>query len=192
MKTSSTYDKHIFCIEGEWQPDLRRKDSIENALKFLENGSVKKIGHIHRHCSTVEEFNSRLSEYFKRRYQKYNIFYICFHGLPNSIKINHKIHLGLDEIADFCEGKLKDKMVHFGSCETMNIDKSQITAFLEKTGALCVSGFKKEVPFIPATMLDMLFFEMSQYYKQLPALENAMKRNYRTLMKELDFVMHYG
>jgi hypothetical protein len=83
-------------------------------------------------------------------------------------------------------------MFHFGSCETMNIDKSQITAFLEKTGALCVSGFKKEVPFIPATMLDMLFFEMSQYYKQLPALENAMKRNYRTLMKELDFVMHYG
>lgn len=54
MKTANSYAKQIFCLEGDWHPDLRQKDTIENALKFMETASGMKIKYIHRHCSTPQ------------------------------------------------------------------------------------------------------------------------------------------
>jgi hypothetical protein len=99
--------------------------------------------------------------------------------------------LSLDDFADMAEGKLKNKILHLGSCETLNMSKAHIKKILKKTGALCISGFKKEVPFISSTMFDVLYFEMCQYYKQMNVIEKHMKNYYGKLMKELQFVMVY-
>lgn len=191
MKTASSYAKQIFCIEGDWHPDLRQKDTIENALKFMETASGMKIKYIHRHCSTSEELKNRIDEYSKRRYDQFSIFYLAFHGVPNGLKLSPKNILSLDELADMAENKLQNKILHLGSCETLNIDRRQIKKFLNKTGALCVSGFKKEVPFVSSTIFDVLYFEMCQYYKQMHVIEKHMKNYYGKLMKELQFVMVY-
>lgn len=191
MKTANSYTKQIFCIEGDWHPDLREKDTIENALKFMETASGMKIKYIHRHCSTHEELQNRIVEYNKRRYNKFSIFYLAFHGVPNGLKLNNKQILTLDELADMAENKLRNKILHLGSCETLNINRRDIKRFLDKTGALCVSGFKKEVPFVSSTIFDVLYFEMCQYYKQMNTIEKHMKNYYGKLMKELQFVMVY-
>lgn len=65
MKTANSYAKQIFCLEGDWHPDLRQKDTIENALKFMETASGMKIKYIHRHCSTPQELENRINEYTK-------------------------------------------------------------------------------------------------------------------------------
>lgn len=191
MKTANSYTKQIFCIEGDWHPDLREKDTIENALKFMETASGMKIKYIHRHCSTHEELQNRIVEYNKRRYNKFSIFYLAFHGVPNGLRLNNKQILTLDELADMAENKLRNKILHLGSCETLNINRKDIKRFLNRTGALCISGFKKEVPFVSSTIFDVLYFEMCQYYKQMNTIEKHMKNYYGKLMKELQFVMVY-
>lgn len=191
MKTASSYAKQIFCIEGDWHPDLREKDTIENALRFMETASGTKIRYIHRHCSTQQELEHRINEYTKRRYAAFSIFYLAFHGVPNGLKLSEKNILSLDELAEMAEGKLHDKILHLGSCETLNISKARIRQFMNRTGALCVSGFRKEVPFVSSTIFDVLYFEMCQYYKQMHVIEKHMKNYYGKLMKELQFVMVY-
>lgn len=191
MKTANSYAKQIFCIEGDWHPDLRQKDTIESALKFMETASGMKIKYIHRHCSTSQELENRINEYTKKRYDQFSIFYLAFHGVPNGLKLSQKNILSLDELAEMADGKLQNKILHFGSCETLNISKPKIQKFMNRTGALCVSGFKKEVPFVSSTIFDVLYFEMCQYYKQMHIIEKHMKNYYGKLMKELQFVMVY-
>lgn len=191
MQTSLHYDKQIFCIEGDWHHDLRQKDSIENALKFMETAHVHKIRYIHRHASTKEELLNRINQYTAKKYEEFSIFYLAFHGVPNGLKLNPKTILSLDELGEMCEGKLKNKILHLGSCETLKISKSQIKNLLHQTGALCISGFKKEVPFISSTIFDVLYFEMCQYYKRMSVIESNMKKYYGKLIKELEFIMIY-
>jgi hypothetical protein len=191
MKTAASYAKQIFCIEGDWHPDLRQKDTIESALKFMETASGMKIKYIHRHCSTEQELQNRITEYTKRRYNSFSIFYLAFHGVPNGLKLSSKTILSLEELAAMAENKLQNKIVHLGSCETLNINRRYIKNFLKTTGALCVSGFKKEVPFVSSTIFDVLYFEMCQYYKQMHIIEKHMKNYYGKMMKELEFVMVY-
>jgi hypothetical protein len=191
MQTALHYDKQIFCIEGDWNEDLRQKDSIENALKFMETAHVHKIKYIHRHASTKEELQSRINQYTTKQYEEFSIFYLAFHGVPNGLKLNQKNILTLDELGEMCEGKLKNKILHLGSCETLNISKSKIKDLLRQTNALCISGFKKEVPFISSTIFDILYFEMCQYYKRMFTIESNMKKYYAKLIKELEFVMIY-
>jgi hypothetical protein len=191
MKTATNYAKQIFCIEGDWHPDLRQKDTIENALKFMETASGMKIKYIHRHCSTEQELQNRINEYNKRRYNHFSIFYLAFHGVPNGLKLSQKTILSLEDLAEMAKNKLKNKIVHLGSCETLNISRKEISKFLQTTGALCVSGFKKEVPFVSSTIFDVLYFEMCQYYKQIHIIEKHMKNYYGKMMKELQFVMVY-
>ena len=45
------------------------------------------------------------------------------------------------------------------------VQLAQIKDFINKTGALCVSGFGKNIDFISSTVFDILFFEMCQKYK---------------------------
>jgi hypothetical protein len=191
MKTATNYAKQIFCIEGDWHPDLRQKDTIESALKFMETASGMKIKYIHRHCSTEQELQNRINEYNKRRYNNFSIFYLAFHGVPNGLKLSPKTILSLEDLGKMAKNKLKNKIVHLGSCETLNINRKDITNFLQTTGALCVSGFKKEVPFVSSTIFDVLYFEMCQYYKQIHIIEKHMKNYYGKMMKELQFVMVY-
>ena len=124
MKTASSYTKQIFCIEGDWHPDLREKDTIENALRFMETASGMKVKYIHRHCSTQEELRSRIQEYTKRRYSQFSIFYLAFHGVPNGLKLGNKTILTLDELAEMADGKLHNKILHLGSCESLNISNT--------------------------------------------------------------------
>jgi len=78
MKIAKNRTKYIFCLEGDWTDDLRKKESIINALKFLDvNYGIK---YIHRNCSTYSEFEYRLNEYKKAIYKNYSICYLAFHG----------------------------------------------------------------------------------------------------------------
>ncbi len=191
MKLATHYTKHIFCIEGDWHPDLRQKDTIESALKFMETASGMKIKHIHRHCSTRHELENRMKEYERAIYKQFSIFYLAFHGVPNGLKLDRKNILTLEELGEMAENKLQNKILHLGSCQTLNIDKRYIKKLLKRTGALCISGFKKEVPFVSSTIFDVLYFEMCQYYKKMDVVEKYMKQYYGKLMKELEFVMVY-
>lgn len=188
MIIAKTWTKHIFCLEGDWNEDLRKKNSVKSALDFLHDNS--NIKYIHRHASTKEEIANRLSEFNKKKYSDYNICYFAFHGEPNKIKVGREL-MTLDELAEIAGDTLKGKIVHFGSCSSLRLNKRYIERFLKNTQALCVSGYKLDFSFVPGTVLDLLLFEMCQRYKNIICIERDMRFYYGKLMRELEFSMAY-
>ena len=52
MKKAKAYDKDIFCLEGDWNKNLLKQNSVKAALDFLKEN--RDIEYIHRHCGTRE------------------------------------------------------------------------------------------------------------------------------------------
>ncbi|MFP9118589.1 DUF6642 family protein [Flavobacterium sp. RNTU_13] len=186
MKIAKEYEKHIFCLEGNWEDDLRNKKSIKPTLTYLTD--CFNIENIHRHCATKDEFEYYIDQYDK--YNEYSILYFAFHGNPNGISLG-KDEITLDYIEEKCYGKLTNKIVHFGSCSSLNIKKSRIIEFINNTKALCVSGYKTDIDFNKSTVLDILYFEKCQHYKDIRCIERDMKQQYKALLNSLKFIMLY-
>lgn len=190
MSVAKYYDKNIFCLEGDWETNLRKKSSVQSALQLLE--ANLEIDTIYKTCSTYEEFCSRLHTLTsdKRMYGKYSIIYLAFHGRKNKIQIGEDDY-SLDEISNEFVNLLENKIVHFGSCKTLFIEEERARKFLSKTGAIAISGYAKNIDFISSTVFDVLYFEMCQNYVEIDAIEINMLKNYKELCEALDFKIYY-
>jgi hypothetical protein len=188
MALSKEYTKHICCLEGDWIRDLCVRQTIKSALDFLESNSG--IKYIHKNCVTRDQLTHYLKEYTLRKYEKYSICYLAYHGDPNLIYVGKDI-VTLDELAEIAEGRFKNMIIHFGSCSTLKISRKKIMDFIVKTDALAVSGYTSDVPFLPSSIFDMLFFEMCQQYKHVHWIDRNMKKYYGVLIKQLGFRLIY-
>ena len=54
------YEKHIFCLEGDWNDNLKQKSSILPALELLQLNAA--IESIYNTCSTKGEFYHRIDQ----------------------------------------------------------------------------------------------------------------------------------
>ncbi len=97
----------------------------------------------------------------------------------------------LEEIAEMLEGKAANKIIHFGSCETMYVMRRDLTRFLKKTGALAISGYENTIDFMPSTFLDLLYFQFCQQYQKMYLIERDVKLYYGKLARELGFKLIY-
>lgn len=184
------YEKYIYCLEGDWDTDLKGKSSILPALELLTlNCNIKTI---YRTCSTKEELVNRINQLLNApvRYEKYQIIYLAFHGFEGGISFGGKTFITLDELAAIYEGKFKNKIIHFGSCSTLYLHDDDIKYFKKKTKALCVSGYQNDIKFISSTVVDVLYFELCQSYKNLTTIKKQMFENYGELCDKLEFRMY--
>jgi hypothetical protein len=189
MKLSRFKKKHIFCIEGNWTHDLKDKASIRTALDFLEHNA--EIKSIRKDCSAIEQFDDLIETSLQKRYKQHSIIYLAFHGSPGSLHIGKRKKMDFDTIARLLDGRAEDKIIHFGSCSTLDIPVRQLKRFWKDTGALAVSGYTKDVDFIESSVLDILYFRKCQEYRKMPIIERDMKQYYGKLMRELGFKMIY-
>ena len=187
MKIAKNYKKNIYCLEGNWEKDLRRKMSVDFSLMFLEKNCD--IKYIHKHCGTKETLMYYLSAWKLKKYKSYSICYLAFHGLEGEIIIG-KDCITLEEIADELKGACTDKIMFFGSCLVLQADRSRINNFLEKTGALCVCGYKASVDFLASSVFEMLVMDMMQSYKDMSCVQRDIGLYYSALAKELDFKIY--
>ncbi len=183
--------KDIFCLEGDWNDNLKHKSSILPALELLELNN--RITSIYKTCGSYEEFEVRLNQIVStpKKYKSFEIIYLAFHGSKNKIFIGNEAY-SLEEIATTFKGKLNDKIIHFGSCKTLSINKKQADKFLEVTGAKAISGYGKNVAFISSTVVDILFFEMCQKFERLHSIRENMHNHYGDLCSALDFKFYYS
>ena len=89
-------------------------------------------------------------------------------------------------------GSCVNKIVHFGSCNTLDTDERNIKKFLETTHALCVCGFKSDIDFLESSVFDMLLLQKFQEYKDVSAVDRDLKKNYRKLINKLNFRLMYS
>jgi hypothetical protein len=189
MRIARDFAKHVFCLEGDWESDLRKKSSVGAALEFLRTNC--NINYIHKNCGTKENLIYYLSMWKQRRYKDYSICYLAFHGFPDVIEIGTE-HLALPELAEILNGSCVNKIIHFGSCNTLDIEEKKIRQFLETTQALCVCGFKTDIDFLESSVFDMLLMQKFQEYKDIRAVDRDLKKNYRKLISKLEFKLIYN
>jgi hypothetical protein len=187
MRIAKKYRKYIYCLEGDWQKDLRKQYSIYSSLMFLEKNCD--IKHIHKHCGTKESLFYYLSQWKLKKYSNYSICYLAFHGFEGEIKVG-KDRITLEEISDLLQDSCKDKIIFFGSCLVFQADRSRIDDFLKKTGALCICGYQDSVDFVASSVFEMLVFDMLQQYKDISCVQRDIGLYYDILAKKLKFKIH--
>jgi hypothetical protein len=188
MRFSKSYNKDIFCLEGDWSKNLKQQTGLQAVLMFLKQN--RDINYIHRHCGTKENLAYYLKQAQLRKYKNYSIIYIAFHGKPSEILIG-KDRVTLDDLADMLGPNCHNKVIHFGTCHTLNTDLRNIKRFLRKTNALCVCGFGKEIPFVEGCVFDILLIDMMQEFRNVGTVLNRIRKYYSSLAKKLEFKLVY-
>lgn len=184
--------KNIFCLEGDWEDDMRIKTSILSGLEMLQ--SISDVEFIYKTCGTEEELLYRLQDFvrFRRsKYKHYNILYLTSHGDKGTMYYGDSLNV-LNFFKDnFREGDFEDKVIHFGSCATMKMSEKDWTELMNFTGAKIISGYLKEIDFLESTLFDILYFRALQYRKFVKPLDEALLKDYEGMYKSLGFVMKY-
>ena len=183
--------KGIYCLEGIWDEDLREKSSVRHILDLLE--SNKDIEYIYHDCATQEEIEYFTQKWTQKKYCKYPILYLAFHGEKNKLLLGNKKTYSLDTLADLLTGKCSNSIIIFGSCSTLALRKNYLTKFLYKTGALAICGYQKDVDWLPSTAFEMLILSQMQeneFSKRgITAIENKVNSLARKFKDELKFRM---
>lgn len=188
MRFSKSYNKDIFCLEGDWTKNLKDQNSVQAVLMFLKQN--RDISFIHRHCGTKQNLAFYLQQAQLRKYKNYSIIYLAFHGKPHEILIG-KDKITLDELADMLGPNCHNKIIHLGSCHTLNTDLRNIKRFLRKTNALCICGFGIEIKFVEGCVFDILLIDMLQEFRNIATVQQRIKLYYSSLAKKLEFKLVY-
>jgi hypothetical protein len=151
--------KHIFCLEGNWESDLRDLSSVRPALELLSKRL--EVQYIHRGCGTAHEFKHYLKKWAQKKYAHYPILYLSFHGEEGRLLFDDG-EFPIEEVADLLEGKCSNRLVIFDSCSTLHIDLRLVKRFLKTTEALAVIGYKTDVDWLSSTALALLVMEAVQ------------------------------
>ncbi|MDR1717350.1 MAG: hypothetical protein LBS20_16070 [Prevotella sp.] len=161
MNDTKMYERNIYCLEGNWNKNPRSHQSVKPMLELLR--TFASIKYVYYKCDTKDEFFYRLQQFTKGTYKNYPILYLAFHGHTNRIIVENQ-YITLKEITTALEGKLANKIVHFGSCSTLRTSEKNIQNFVTTTNCQFISGYCKKVHYIDACAFELLYFDLLQKY----------------------------
>ncbi|MCA9132709.1 MAG: hypothetical protein KDA45_06130 [Planctomycetales bacterium] len=186
----------IFAIEGEWRSDLRQGLSFRPIIELLSTLDGR-ISFVHRDAATRAELFYYLDKWTQKRYSRYPILYLGYHGVQESILIgdgrSRDRTLSLQELAKQLEGRCAERIIYLGSCETMNMDGRKLQSFLKQTGALAVCGYREQVNMLRSAAFELLLFhalmQNSLTIQGTRATERSIQRDEKPLCRDLGFRM---
>ncbi len=101
--------------------------------------------------------------------------------------------MNLRELEERLEGACKKRIIHFGSCGTLDIHGNRVRSFLQRTGALAVCGYKSEVDWMLSAAFEIILFYELQFNALTKAGMAAVRKRVRgqahNLAKKLKFRM---
>jgi hypothetical protein len=175
----------IFCLEGDWDVDLRYQATVEPILQMLDSMGIAK--YLHRNTVTADQFLYYLEEWTKKRYDDYSLLYVPAHGEKNSIYLG-KDSVSLDDVVDVLSAKPRKAVVHFGGCSTMDIPDDVLKKFVKDTKITAVTGYRKSVAWLEAAAFETLMLERLTRGSRTDGFFNGLARDYGTLSKRLGLV----
>jgi len=188
MNDTKAKERNIYCLEGNWDKDPKIHQSVKPMLELLR--TFANINYVYYKCDTKEEFFKRLQQFTKGTYKNYPVLYFAFHGKPNRIEVEKGL-ITLKEIATALEGKLANKIVHFGSCYTMRTSEKNIQHFITTTNCQFISGYRKKVDYIDACAFELLYFEMLQKFISVGKLHSRLYYSDNNLNHKLKFGLYF-
>lgn len=151
--------KGIFCLEGEWDRDLRSRGSVLPTLKHLEGLGVAQ--YIHKDVATKGELEYYTSALLEAKYKDYLVVYLAMHGSAGSLWLNGRdpTPLSLAELGQMLKGRCSGRAVYLGSCLTMGVDDATLKEFMRVTGAWLLCGYTTSVDWLESSALDLVLLE---------------------------------
>ena len=187
--------KGIFCLEGNWF-GTKDRTTIEPVLRLLETANDLRVPYVHFDVATREELEFRLKEWGKASFRNYPILYLAFHGNPGEIELGQANGgFKLKDLATRLEGVCNGRIIHFGSCSTLDLHGNTLNRMLHQTKALALCGYKSDVDWLSSSAFDLLFLaalqEISFTAHGLKKLDRLLNETALGLRRELDFRIHY-
>jgi len=186
----------IFCLEGDWEADLRDPTSVEPILQLLKD--VEGIPYVHRQVATREQLG-----YYVDRWQRYSahpILYLAFHGVEGYIDLTKESgddsYVSLVALADVLDGKCVGQLVHFSSCYTLQVSREELQVFMARTKASAACGYLHKVDFVESSALELLWLTEVQKggisAASLTAAHERLKELMPGLVDKLGFELVLG
>ncbi len=185
----NTQRKGIFCLEAPWESDFRKSTSVRPLLEALRANCS--IPYIARDCATKEEFEYCLSKWTQRRYDSYPLLYLASHGQQFTVCLEN-YNCDLESLAGLLENKCKNRIVMFGSCETLQGDKRVLKRFLRRTDALAICGYSNQIGWMESAAFELLLFSAMQDHEfSGRGIDAISQRAYDVakIFRELEFRM---
>jgi hypothetical protein len=192
---ASSDAKGVFCLEGDWEKDLKSRTSVGPVLELLERSAATKVPYIRRDVGTLTEFDYYVSRWLLKKYDRFPVLYLGFHGSPGKLHVGYGKGHGIDlaGLEERLGGACKKRIIHFGSCGTLNIHGNRIRSFLDRTGALAVFGYKSEVDWMLSAAFEIILFYELQYNtltrQGMQAVRKRVRAQASNLARKLKFRM---
>ena len=177
----------VFCLEGEWDSDLRRRASVLPILELLERlGEVKAI---HRDVATLAELEYYLKLWRQAKYDDYRVLYLATHGDKGLLSWSRDNSTTLDELADMLGGHAAGCYLYLGSCLTL-FDEREAMSFVSKTGAAAVLGYRAKLAWLEGAAFEVILLSRlanhsgrpATLFKQLMARHGGLAKLYKFAM----------
>jgi len=173
--------KGIFCIEGSWTGRIDKPMSVRPALELLGQWDPFNIPFSHRDVITRAEFEVYLKKWCQVGNQKkYPILYIALHGDTDELYLGDgrksENTVTLDELEDMLSGQCHRRIIHLGSCGTMNVHGRRLNRFLRNTRALAVCGYCEDVLWLDSMAFELMVFGAMQLNSLTRPGAKAMSR----------------
>lgn len=146
----------IFCLEGEWDKDLRQRVSVEPILQLLEGLKIAK--YIHRDVATREEFEYFIDKWCQAPYRDYRVLDLAMHGGAGSINLGRD-DLTLDELGAILGARRSDAIVYLGTCLTMVGDDADLKKFARLAGVKAVIGYSKVIDWVSSSSFEVVLLQ---------------------------------
>lgn len=189
-KSSKMPHKHyVYCLESVTDCSVESKSPIVQSLYNL--AAQYGITNVHKTFDSIEGFEENISNllYEDRNFKDYAVIYLILDGRRNELKIDN-YYYSFEEIAEFFEGKLKGKIVHFTNTLQLDLEEETFQYFLDVTGAKAISGYANQVPMF-STVLDNLYFSLMEEIDDVVELTETLFEKKYALCNSLGFRMYY-
>lgn len=182
----------IYCVETVWE-DPASTLSVLPMLELLRRRW--QMPFIHRDAVTQDEFFHHLENWHGM--DDYPILYLGYHGNSRGIWLDENQkrvannQILLSKIALVLEGKCKNRVVHFGSCSTVDVENKDTKELGKLTGVSAVSGYATDVDWMYSLAFELLYFETIQWIqwqRDYSRLSRDRMRECRTLLNKKAYV----
>ncbi len=169
--------------------------SVRPALDLLSQWQPYAIPFVHRDVITRAEFNAYIEKWCQQSSSRFPILYLAFHGDSTSIQVGDARRsencVSLDELEDMLFGRCARRIIHLGSCGSVDVNGNRLNRFLRNTGALAIFGYRGYIDWLESMAFELTIFAAMQMNTLTRSGVRAMKRQIErssgAMAKRLDF-----
>ena len=89
--------------------------------------------------------------------------------------------------------RCRGRIVHFGACSTLDIDRRHVQRFLRHTATIAATGFKRDLDWLTSSAAELLIMATLLRYRLtmdgVRRMERALRRETPHLQRQLAFRM---